>query len=198
MKTTIEARIEKLRKHALDVGAHDAKVIPSSLISIEDQVLEMCKKPFCDGYGKSANCPPHTMKPGDFREFIKAYDHAIIFKIDVSVADMMSDKREGAFTRIYEIATNVEAAAKADGLELSTGYAAGSCKPVFCQEHKVCQVLVDKTCRNPSLARPSMEAVGMNVMKAVQDAGWEIQEINTDSDPDSFPDVVLAGLVLVA
>lgn len=197
MEKTLEARLENLRRHALDIGADNAKIVPSSMISIEDQVLEMCKKPYCDGYGKSANCPPHTLKPGDFREYIKAYDSAIIFKIDVSVADMMSEKREGAFKRIFQIATGVETAAKNDGFESAEGYAAGSCKPVFCPEHKACQGLVDE-CRHPDKARPSMESVGMNVMKAVQDAGWKIQEIKADGDPDDHPNVVLSGLVLVA
>ena len=55
----------------------------------------------------------------------------------------------------------------------------------------------DKECRFPSLARPSMEAVGINVFKLMQDVGWEIQPITKDTDPDSIPGGILAGMVLV-
>ncbi|MBW1837981.1 MAG: DUF2284 domain-containing protein [Deltaproteobacteria bacterium] len=191
--------IKRLSQHATDFGASDAKVIPLDLIGIEDEVPEMCKKPRCDGYGKSINCPPHTMKPEEFREFVKQYGHAVVFKIDVSIEDMMSEKRNDAFRMIYEIASKLETMAKDAGSEYSRGFAAGSCKPVFCRGHKVCQALADKhACRNPSMARPSMEAVGINVIKLIRDVGWEIQVINKDSDPESISNVVLAGLVLVA
>lgn len=53
-------------------------------------------------------------------------------------------------------------------------------------------------CRFPTLARPSMEAVGINVFKLIQDVGWEIYPITRDSDPESIPSGALAGLVLVA
>ena len=52
-------------------------------------------------------------------------------------------------------------------------------------------------CRYPTLARSSMEAVGINVFKLIQDAGWEIYPITRDSNPDIVPAGVLAGLVLV-
>ena len=191
--------IKKLSQRAIDFGASDAKVIPLDLIAIEDEVLEMCKKPHCDGYGKSINCPPHTMKPEEFREFVKQYGHAVVFKIDVSIEDMMSEKRNDAFRMIYEIASRLETVAQDKGLEHSRGFAAGSCKPVFCRAHKVCQALSNmNSCRNPSSARPSMEAVGINVVKLIRDAGWEIQAIDKDTNPESISNVVLSGSVLVA
>ena len=105
--------------------------------------------------------------------------------------DAAHDQHQADSAARAEIAKQIEDAAKSAGFELSKGYAAGSCKPVFCKEHKACQALVDKTCRHPSLARPSMEAVGMNVMKVVQEAGWEIHSIDSETDPESFPDVVM-------
>ena len=38
----------------------------------------------------------------------------------------------------------------------------------------------------------------IDVFKLIQDVGWEIYPITRDSDPDSIPTGVLAGLVLVA
>jgi hypothetical protein len=43
-----------------------------------------------------------------------------------------------------------------------------------------------------------MEAVGINVIKLIRDVGWEIQAIDKNTKPESIPNVVLSGLVLVA
>jgi predicted metal-binding protein len=190
--------MNQLRADAVDLGASDAKIIPSHLIPVEDDVLEMCKKPLCFGFGKSINCPPHTMKPKAFREFLQGYGHALVFKIDVSVEIMMSDKKEDAFRMIYDIGSALENLAIEHGCEQPKAYAAGSCKPVFCREHDVCQALKKKeACRYPDLARPSMEAVGMNVMKIMKAVGWDIKPIGEGSDPVEVKNVVLSGLVLL-
>lgn len=189
----------QLVKSAIALGATDAKLISTALIPIEDEVLEMCRKPHCNGFGKSANCPPHTLKPSEFREFIKAYDHALLFKIDVPLDVMLSDKQSEAFRKIYEIASKVETEARQNGLERSRGYAAGSCKPVFCKDHNACRALEKKgSCRFPDVARPSMESVGMNVLKLLSNAGWEIQMMTGHGLADPPADVVLSGLVILA
>jgi predicted metal-binding protein len=198
MENNESALFAQLLEQAEHLGASGAKLIPAALICVEDKVLDMCQKPFCNGYGKSANCPPHTMKPWEFREVLKSYAHALIFKIDVPQQVMLSDDRHDAFRKIYEIAAKLEARAKDAGLVKSRGYAAGSCKPVFCRDHKACQALKDRQrCRMPDLARPSMEAVGINVMKLVTDAGWEIQQIDKQTQIGTVPNVVLSGLVIL-
>jgi len=83
------------------------------------------------------------------------------------------------------------------GYALSKGLAAGSCKTVFCRDIP-CEALInERKCRYPSLARPSMEALGINVFRLVKDVGWEIHTILRDSDPKDIPSAMLAGLVLV-
>ena len=89
--------MNKLRETAMDLGAGDAKIIPAHLIPVEDAVLEMCKKPLCAGFGKSVNCPPHTMPPKEFRELVKEYEYALVFKIDVPTEIMMSNKKDDTF-----------------------------------------------------------------------------------------------------
>jgi predicted metal-binding protein len=198
MKSKLSNVLETLKQRAVGLGASDAKIIPTAMISIEDEVLEMCKKPLCDGFGKSINCPPHTMKPWEFREVIKHYEYALIFKLDIPQEVMLSEKQPEVFRKVYEIASKLEIQAFRVGLKQSLGFAAGSCRPVFCREHKMCQALKEKDgCRYPETARPSMEAVGMNVMKLVKNAGWEIQMINEQTEPDSVPNVVLSGLVIL-
>lgn len=191
-------RLVKLQKKAVELGASDAKIIPVDRIPVEDEVVEMCKAHLCKGFGKSANCPPHVMGPGQVREWIEKYETALFFKLDVSPQVLLSEDRFETFKTVYMIASRLEASAREEGFPLAKGLAAGSCKPVFCKG-RTCDALMDEgECRYPSLARPSMEAVGINVFKLSKDAGWDIHIILKDSDPEAVPKGMLAGLILLS
>ncbi|MFC1830244.1 DUF2284 domain-containing protein [Thermodesulfobacteriota bacterium] len=194
----ISTFLEELKKSALELGANDAKIISTDMISIQDEIIELCQEPLCEGFGTSINCPPHAMKPAEFREAIQQYQNALLFKTDVSPEILLSEKRHEAFRKIYEIVTQLEILSIQGGYSQSRGLAAGSCKPVFCPDYE-CQALIDgASCRYDDLARPSMEALGINVFKLIEDVGWEIHHLASESDPAPAPGGVLAGLVLVA
>ena len=197
MEKNLGAFLNGLKEKATKIGASDATIIDTAIIPIEDAIIEYCKKPLCASYGKSAHCPPHAPKPAEARKLLKSFQKALLFKLGVAAKVLMTDESNEAFRKTYEIASELEAAAQKAGFVRTKGLAAGSCLPVFCKKNK-CQVVEEgKKCRFPSLARPSMEAVGINVFKLVQDVGWEIQPITRDTDPDSIPGGILAGLVLV-
>ena len=198
MEIKQDTRLVKLQKKALELGASDAKIISVDGIPVEDEVVEMCKAHLCRGYGRSANCPPHVMGPDRAREWIEKYQTALFFKIDVSPQILLSEDRFRTFKSVYLIASKLEASAREEGFPLAKGLAAGSCKPVFCKG-RVCDQLTDEgECRYPSLARPSMEAVGINVFKLSRNVGWDIHTILKDSDPEAIPKGMLAGLVLLS
>lgn len=189
--------LRKLKTKAQDLGASDAKIIATNEIPVEDEIIDLCQEPLCESYGQSIYCPPHAMKPQQFRELLTKYENAIIFKIQVSSEILLSKERFNEFRKIYEIAAQLTALAIEAGFSESKGFAAGSCKPVYCPEYQ-CQALIDgETCRYPDKARPSMEAVGINVFKLVKDVGWEIHKITETSDPESVQNGILVGLVLV-
>ena len=193
-----DSRFLKLQKKALELGASDAKIIPVDGIPVEDEVVQMCQAHLCNGYGKSANCPPHAMGPDKAREWIERYETALFFKIDVSPQVLLSEDRFETFKSVYIIASKLEALARDEGFQFAKGLAAGSCKPVFCKG-RACDALEDGgECRYPSLARPSMEAVGINVFTLSRDVGWDIHKILKDSDPDAVPKAMLAGLILLS
>ena len=126
--------LDELREKAVDLGAHDAKIVLKEIISIEDEIIEMCKEPLCEGYNQSINCPPHAMEPKDFRELIRNYQQALLFKIDVGPEILLSEERFEAFRVIYEIAARLEDISVKAGFHQTKGFAAGSCKPVFCRK----------------------------------------------------------------
>jgi predicted metal-binding protein len=198
MAEKLELFLSKLEKKALEFGASDATIIDVSIITIEDTIIEYCKKPICASYGKSAHCPPHAPKPAEARNLMQPFQKALLFKLDVASKVLMSDDNSKAFRRIYEIASQLEKEAQDTGFVHAKGLAAGSCLPVFCKKNKCRVIEENKECRFPTLARPSMEAIGINVFKLIQAAGWEIQPITKHTDPDSVPEGILAGLVLVS
>ena len=51
-----EIDFEFLRKHALELGASDAKVIPTNSVVVEDRVVLKCKVG-CNNYGKTLSMP---------------------------------------------------------------------------------------------------------------------------------------------
>ena len=190
--------LSDLCNKALEAGASDATIIDAKIISIEDKIITFCREPECGSYVKSANCPPYSMKPAETRKMVAQYSKALVFKTNVASEILISEKQHEAFKIIYQIAAILETHSVKSGYKTARSLAAGSCFPVFCRD-KTCRVIEDGTeCRFPALARPSMEAVGINVFKLIQDAGWEIYPITRDSDPDDIISGVLAGLVLVA
>lgn len=189
--------LDALTYSAIHFGATDARIISTDMIPIEDQVIELCKDPLCESYGNCRNCPPRAMPPSEFRRYIRQYEHALIFKVDVAPKVLLSDENIKAFRMIYEIIAQLKKLAVKAGLKRSVGLAAGSCKAVFCSQDD-CPALIDRnTCRYPLLARPSMEAVGINVFKLIEYVGWKIYKITRDSNPETIPSGMLSGLVLV-
>jgi hypothetical protein len=69
---------------------------------------------------------------------------------------------------------------------------------LFCRDHIDCRVLAEGgACRNSHRARPSMSGFGINVSKLMKSAGWHLDRITRDTDPDDVPMGSVSGLVLV-
>jgi predicted metal-binding protein len=193
--------LEKYRREAISLGATDSKIIKVEMIPIDDRVTLKCKVPQCFGYGTSANCPPHAIKPSELRELVKGYKYAILFKLDVRPEVIVRNRetileRVEAYKRIFEIASAIESMAFYDGYYLAAGFAAGSCKSTYCYKVE-CSALKGERCRNELKVRPSMEGVGIDVYKLATEVGWDIYPIGSGCDSKDIPRGSLMGLVLV-
>lgn len=190
--------LNELTKLACSLGASDAAIISVSAISVEDDLAKLCREPQCENYGLSASCPPHVAGPSGFRELKKKFQQAVVFKIDVPSEILLSSQRRDIFQLLHEIAADIEQAAIKMGYPNSKAFAGSSCKKLFCEDHIDCRVLADGgACRNPDRARPSMSGFGINVSKLLQAAGWQMDRITRDTDPDDVPMGTVSGLVLV-
>jgi predicted metal-binding protein len=194
--------LERYKEQALASGASRVKIIPTDEIPVDERVTLKCQVPRCFGYGVSAHCPPNTLKPAELRTYLEMYKWAVFFALDVPSEVIVRDKatikeRVAAYQDVYQIVTDIESMAFYDGHYLAFGFGAGSCRHTFCGLQKDCEALKGNKCRFSLRARPSMEAVGIDVYKMVASAGWDIYPIGSNAKPCDIPKGVLAGIIIV-
>jgi predicted metal-binding protein len=200
--TRLPQDLEKYCQKALELGATKAKIVPVQEIVVDDRVPLKCQIPRCFGYGAGAHCPPNTLKPGELREILKSYEWAVLFIKEVPPEVIVRDKatikeRVAAYQAMFKIVSEVESMAFYDGHYLAFGFGAGSCRHTFCGQQDNCQAMEGKKCRFSLIARPSMEAVGIDVYRMVTQAGWDIYPIGSGAKPADIPKGILAGIVIV-
>lgn len=194
--------LERYKEKALELGATKAKVIDAREIPVDDRVTLKCQIPRCFGYGSGAHCPPNTLKPAELKDILKKYRYGVFFIKDVPPEVIVRDKatvkeRVAAYQEVFKIVSELESMAFYDGHYLAFGFAAGSCRHTFCFQQENCQALEGKKCRFSLLARPSMEAVGIDVYQMVAAAGWDIFPIGSGAKPEDMPKGTLAGIIIV-
>ncbi|MBT7070616.1 MAG: DUF2284 domain-containing protein [Anaerolineae bacterium] len=193
--------LERYCEFALELGADDARVVDASKIPVKDAVSFKCRVPQCYGYNTCGQCPPHAPKPEEIRQLLKGYSHGLLFvrrvSSDLLKRDRRDKERKAAFRSILEIVSKLESAAFYDGHYLSVGFGSGSCFSSLCDPKMGCQILKGESCRFPLKARPSMEAVGIDVYNLIASSGWDIYPYGSNADPENIPVANLAGLLLI-
>jgi predicted metal-binding protein len=198
----LQEDLEKYRQKALEMGATQAVIIRTEDIVVDERVPMKCQIPRCFGYGAGAHCPPHTMKPAQLQELLQKYHWAVFFMKDVPSEVIIRDKatikeRVAVYQQVFKIVSEVESMAFYDGHYLAFGFGAGSCRHTYCGQQETCQALEGKRCRFSLLARPSMEAVGFDVLKMAAQVGWEIYPIGSSAKANEIPKGTLAGILIV-
>jgi len=196
-------KFEFLRTLALEIGASDAKVIPTNKIVVEDRVVLKCKVG-CSNYGKTLACPPYTPSAEEFRKIVGEYSYALFMKFtskaeaDPELQRSLSKSDTSGLPKdIKEKADRFWAAWKKDkaemlcsvvklekeamskGYSLAISFVSGSCQ--LCDK---CQTET-RICVHPEQARPSEDAVGVNVRKTAENAGIEFI-FPFPKNPESF------------
>jgi len=186
-------RFEKLTRIAIQRGATEAKIIPAHDIILDERVILKCQVPLCNEYGNHLLCPPNSPSLAQFRGVLKEYTNAILIQIRTPVDQLDSESEESRKRAIYaranelhEIVNVVEKAAQGLHFTFAAGFVGGACK--LCDP--CVGVQSGEPCRHPFKARPSMEAVGIDVHLTAQRAGLEFS-------PDIEKAVVWNGLVLL-
>ena len=172
----LQEDLDGLCRLAVQFGAVDAKLIKTCDIVVSDWVRLKCQYG-CGGYGKRLTCPPYSPTPEEFRKVLEGYGWAILQKFKPK-------RPEYEWTSPHEIVTKLERKAFLKGYYSAFGLACGPCP--YCDE---CNL---EECVHPDVARPSMEACGIDVYATVRKAGFDLKVVKSrDEEPTYF------GLLLV-
>jgi predicted metal-binding protein len=197
-KSQKETDLKELCDFAVENGATIAKVIDTGQIVIDERVQLKCRYPPCLFYGKNLMCPPYTPSAKEFRECAGKYKDAIIVQIETPIEeeikrkikskgaklkellkdDELFERARAGWKKLFDVVSAVEREAFNKGYYLSLGLTAGACR--------LCDTCDPKSpCKHPGEARPSMEAVGIDVHKTTKNAGlqlkWNTKEFMTIS-----------------
>ena len=121
----------------------------------------------CDSYGKKAACPPNTPAVDACRQFFQEYHTAAIFHF--AAAKPERDERERWLREINARMLKLERAAFLAGYQKAFGIPAACCRLCAkCEgEHEECKHLES--------ARPTAEALAVDVYGTARGAGYHIQ-----------------------
>ena len=187
------------KAHAL--GADRAAPLPAGAVVVDERVRLKCRVPLCSSYGRNLMCPPHVPAPDETRAALARYGDVLLVQQDIAVTQAQVDEALGGKTyaesrarderggaadavsaagceadivasqnAFAKLMSGLETEAFKLGYRFAAAFAGGDC--VLCQ---VCAGIDDGVCRHPFEARPSMEAVGIDVVATARAAGLEIE-----------------------
>ena len=214
---TRDSRIKQLVAVAMDKGAYRAKSFSARLVAVDERVRMKCQIPLCPHYGQVLTCPPNVPSVDEFRKALEHYRTAVMvqtrcpltmemdefdreetlrfleqgWKTDSAKGGEKSEAKNNldaiklAAIRLHKLVNDVEGAAMSMGYPYALGLIGGECM--------LCSTCAGpgKACRRPYQARPSMEGVGIDVVKTSINAGLPF-----DIPPKT--EIIWSGLVLVA
>jgi predicted metal-binding protein len=192
---------EKYRQRAIELGATDAKVVTTDMVSIDDRVIAKCVYPKCPNYGTSANCPPYAMDIEKVRKVIGKFRYGLFIWLEVPSEDICGPEgiRKIApwLRRMHEIIARIEAEAYYDGYKLALGFSGGPCKVAFCPGAECSALVSGQPCRHPLKARSAMEAVGIDVMDLAVKVGLDVYPIGASVASSDVPHGMRFGIVFI-
>ena len=155
-------------------GASTATPIPVSHVIVDERVRLKCQVPLCDSFHKNLMCPPFVMPVEEFRQTLACYQEAILLQTE-GLIDILNDGKHGRDVfapagRLHDLVNLGEREAFRSGFRFAAGLIGGCCR--------LCEVCVaidnSRSCRFPFRARPSMEAMGIDVVATLENAGLSL------------------------
>jgi predicted metal-binding protein len=209
---------KQLELFAIEQGAYRAQVFPARLVAFDERVRLKCSIPLCPHYGRSLTCPPNVPAVEEFAKAVKRYRTALIVQTrsalngDIAACDREEvlkffasmgaahtgkggektgeekdlDAMKIAAIQLHKLVNEVERKAMSMGFPYAMGLIGGVC--MLC--HECVGAGSGKACRRPYEARPSLEGVGIDVIKTCAQAGL----------PFELPpkeEIIWSGLILI-
>ena len=184
----LDSFIASMCQKAEALGASEAVALSVDDVVVDERTGLKCFVPLCSSYGVNLMCPPNVPPISKFKEMLSCYHSAILIKMVIPLSGMSGDSGEkkeeppGAPTaeemsiivdaqgRLHEIINRVESLCFAAGYRFAAGLIGGAC--CLCEE--CVGASSGLPCRHPFKARPSMDAMGIDVVATVQRVGLHL------------------------
>ncbi len=167
---TPSQKLKKIADTLKQKGASEVKIIKSSNVIVDERVRLKCQIPLCETYGKNLMCPPYISSVNDFRQALAQYDQALLVQVSAPLHGKNRGRAKEIFDParvLHELINLGERLCFESGWRFATGLIGGTCR--LCEE---CIVMEPEGhCRHPFRARPSMEAMGIDVIGTIEKAG---------------------------
>ncbi|WP_048149854.1 DUF2284 domain-containing protein [Thermococcus sp. AM4] len=144
--------------------------VPAKDIRVSPRPVWKCKA--CPMYGKRPSCPPHVPDWREARDWIGAFERAILVKFEIDMKDFENEKRRAILWLLDR-----ERELFRQGKLYAMALFPGNCN--LCPD---CPFERGEPCRMPEKVRPSVDAIGVELSSLV--------EID-------FSESVLYGLIMV-
>ncbi|MFP4169421.1 MAG: DUF2284 domain-containing protein [Methanomassiliicoccales archaeon] len=173
-----EEDLSELCSSAKSMGAAKVSVLPAGSVVVDERVRLKCMVPACPNYGVNLMCPPRTVEPSRFSKILDGYAHAVLiqYPMDAEGELPVSDGGEGngfhrTLREFNQMLCDLEREAVNRGYRFAAALTGGPCV--------LCDQCVGQSsgapCRKPMEARPSMEAMGIDVFRTAEKAGMPIR-----------------------
>jgi len=194
--------LKAIAREAMRKGATHAKIISTTDVAVDARARLKCLVPLCSCYGTHLLCPPNVISVREFEEILHLYKHALIVQIQADYdsqdkakrslnRDLLKDLEARTGTtrwqkRLHRLVNELETFAFKQGYRFAAGLIGGECR--LCNE---CHALREnRRCRHPFEARPSMEALGIDVVRTCENVGLHVRL-------SSGEEVRWTGLILI-
>ncbi len=154
-------------------GAVNVKIISARDVVVDERTRLKCQVPLCPHYNRALLCPPHVPPVSWFKSVLDRYERVLLLQVRAPVGEGVSDQEEvlqGA-VKLHRIVNKVERAAYNLGFRFAAGLIGGHCR--LCPE--CVGVHSNLPCRHPYEARPSMEAMGIDVGETLSKVGLTLK-----------------------
>lgn len=163
-------RLKKVIDTLKKKGASEVKIIKAADVIVDERVRLKCQIPICDSYGKNLMCPPYLPSVMDFRDALARYEKALLVQLSVPFHKKSKGRTKEVFDParvLHELINLGERLCFEAGYRFATGLIGGCCR--LCE---VCIIMEPEGhCRHPFRARPSMEAMGIDVIGTLENVG---------------------------
>ena len=148
-----------------------------ALLVPEERIRAFCEQNKCGSYGHNYMCPPQIGPLDEIRAKLNTFQHGLLLRYARSM-DVRGDRKGVIRTKIdfHVKILRIEEFLREQGIRQVWGLSGGNCG--LC---KVCHADKGKPCRHPDRARPSLEAIGIDVLKLLEnfrlDSGFHADKI---------------------